>query len=355
MRKISIVLLGGVLLCCPACQPEKGQKASIKTVKTATAAAYGEDDCLTFPGKVKAASDITLAFRISGPIAHIHVKEGEFVRKGQVLAEMDPRDYQVQLAATTAEYQQIKKEAERVIRLYQQESVSENDYDKAVAGLEQITAKHEAHKNALADTRLTAPFDGYVQECFFDRNETIAAGTPVFSLISAGQPEVTVNIPAEDFVQRERFEAFSCTSEVYPDVVFPLDFISVNQKANLNQLYTMRLQVRGEAGQPVPSPGLSTMVTIRLQPTQAHLVSIPATALFEHDGQVAVWLYEPASQQVKRCPVKPREILNNGTVIVSEGLKAGDLVVTAGVHVLHDGERVEPLPEVSPTNVGGML
>ena len=160
---------------------------------------------------------------------------------------------------------------------------------------------------------------------------------------------------AEDFVQRERFEAFSCTSEVYPDVVFPLDFISVNQKANLNQLYTMRLQVRGEAGQPVPSPGLSTMVTIRLQPTQAHLVSIPATALFEHDGQVAVWLYEPASQQVKRCPVKPREILNNGTVIVSEGLKAGDLVVTAGVHVLHDGERVEPLPEVSPTNVGGML
>lgn len=97
MRKISIVLLGGVLLWCPACQPEKGQKVSIKTVKTATAAAYGEDDCLTFPGKVKAASDITLAFRISGPIARIHVKEGEFVRKGQVLAEMDPRDYQVQL------------------------------------------------------------------------------------------------------------------------------------------------------------------------------------------------------------------------------------------------------------------
>ena len=63
----------------------------------------------------------------------------------------------------------------------------------------------------------------------------------------------------------------------------------------------------------------------------------------------------PPSQQVKLRPVKPREILNNGTVIVSEGLKAGDLVVTAGVHVLHDGERVEPLPEVSPTNVGGML
>ena len=68
MRKISIVLLGGVLLCCPACQPEKGQKASIKTVKTATAAAYGEDDCLTFPGKVKAASDIRWRFASAAPL-----------------------------------------------------------------------------------------------------------------------------------------------------------------------------------------------------------------------------------------------------------------------------------------------
>jgi len=107
------------------------QKETIRTVKVASAENYGEVKTATFPGKVKPASEVNLAFRISGPIAKIHVREGQFVRKGELLAEMDQRDYQLQLAATEAEYTQIKAEAERVIKLYEKQSVSENDYDKA--------------------------------------------------------------------------------------------------------------------------------------------------------------------------------------------------------------------------------
>ncbi len=141
----------------------------------------------------------------------------------------------LQLAATEAEYKQVTAAAERVIRLYEKQSVSENDYDKAVSGLQQITAKYNAHRNALADTRLTAPFDGYVQKIHYDAGETVAAGMPVVSLISSSAPEVEINIPASEFIRSDEFKTYRCSSEIYPDREFPLKLVSISRKANLNQ------------------------------------------------------------------------------------------------------------------------
>lgn len=355
MKKILVVALSGCILMFSACKSERAQNTIIKTVKVSSAEPYGESKVTTFPGKVKAASDINLAFRISGPIAKIKVKEGEYVSKGQVLAEMDARDYEVQFSATEAEYKQIKGEAERVIKLYEQESVSENDYDKAVAGLQQITAKYNAHKNALADTKLISPFDGYVQKRYYDKNETISAGMPVFSIISTEAPEVEVNIPVNDFIQRDKFESYSCTFDVYPGIDFPLYFISINQKANLNQLYTMRLKMKSSGNLPLPSAGMSTMVSITFKTESSNQVSIPLSSLFQQDGKTAVWIYKAALQEVQLRYVKVSEIPNNGTAIISDGLTIGDVIVSAGVHTLRDGERVKLLPEVSQSNVGGML
>ncbi|MDL2290098.1 efflux RND transporter periplasmic adaptor subunit [Paludibacteraceae bacterium OttesenSCG-928-F17] len=355
MKKVSIMLLAGIITLFAACKSEKNQKTDIKTIKATEALVYGENKTVTFPGKVKASSDINLSFRISGPISKIHVKEGEFVRKGQILAEMDDRDYKIQFSATEAEYNQIKGEAERIIKLYEQESVSENDYEKAIAGLQQITAKYNAHKNALADTKLTAPFDGYVQKRWYDKDETISAGMPVFSVISTGEPEIIVNIPAGDFIQRDKFDTFTCSFDIYPETIFPLDLISINQKANLNQLYTMRLKLRANGNKSLPTPGMSTMVSILFKPENSHLVSIPMTAIFEKNGQSAVWVYNPTQQTVQFRPVKLSEILTDGTVVISDGLQAGETVVSAGVHTLQDGEHVKLLPEISQTNVGGML
>ena len=85
--------------------------------------------------------------------------------KGQLLAELDPRDYQLQYNATRAEYSQVKGESDRVIELYRRGSVSVNEYDKAVAAKKRITALYNVHRNALNDTRLKAPFDGYIFQC----------------------------------------------------------------------------------------------------------------------------------------------------------------------------------------------
>lgn len=355
MKKILFICLCASLLGSTGCKQDKEQKEVIKTIKVDSAITYGEKKTVSFPGKVKAASEVNLAFRISGPITKINVTEGQFVRKGQVIAEMDSRDYAIQLSATEAEYKQIKAEAERIIQLHERQSVSENDYDKAVSGLQQITAKYDAHKNALSDTKLKAPFDGYIQKRYFDSNETISAGMPVFSMISAGTPEVEIYIPAGEFIQRDQFDSYSCYFELYPNRTFPLELIAINRKANLNQLYTVRLRFNKEPDSPLPSPGMSTMVTIQYKPENATMVSIPLNAVFEINNSPTVWVYDSTQQRVNARAIRISEIMTDGTLTVSEGLRAGEKVVSAGVHHLSDGEKVKLLPQTTETNVGGLL
>lgn len=354
MKKV-IVAFAVPLLLFSACKQQSKHAETIPMVKVKTVSSYGEEQIISFPGKVKASSEINLAFRISGPIYKINVKEGEFIRKGEVIAEMDSRDYALQFSATEAEYKQVKAEVERVIQLYEKQSVPENDYDKAVSGLQQITAKYNAHKSALEDTKLIAPFDGYVQKLYFDKGETVSAGMPIFSIISSDMPEVEINIPANEFIRSDRFSKFTCSFDIYPGELFPLELIAINQKANLNQLYTVRLKtVKNKTGQ-LPTAGMSTMVDIYLKTDHSDWVAIPINAMFEKDGKNCVWVYDESKQTVNIRSIQLAEILTDGTLVVSEGVKAGEKVVSAGVHYLSDGEKVRVMPEASQTNVGGLL
>ena len=103
MNRFYVGYLVAFLLWATACSPNKTEEQAIQHVKTATVVSASEQNRLQFPGKVKAAQDVNLAFRVSGTIQRICVEEGSAVREGQLLAELDPSDYQVQLNATEAE------------------------------------------------------------------------------------------------------------------------------------------------------------------------------------------------------------------------------------------------------------
>ena len=160
MKQIYLILTGISLILLSSCTQRTQEAKGYQTVKIDTIVSADKQTFLQFPGKVKAAQDISLAFRVSGTISKIHVKDGTRVQEGQLLAELDPTDYQVQLDATEAEYQQIKAEAERVMALYKDNGTTPNANDKAVYGLKQITAKYKHHKDQLAYTRLYARSEG---------------------------------------------------------------------------------------------------------------------------------------------------------------------------------------------------
>ena len=272
-----------------------------------------------------------------------------------MLAELDPTDYQVQLDATEAEYKQIKAEAERVMALYKENGTTPSANDKAVYGLKQITAKYQHHKDLLGYTRLYAPFNGYIQKRLFEAHETIGAGMPVLSMISGDAPEVEINLPAAEYIRREQFNQYHCTFDIYPDRSYPLKLISVTPKANANQLYTMRLQLVADK-QPVPSPGMNTMVTIRCDSDDAHSMSVPCNAILQKDGKAGVFVYTPSDNKVSRREVTIVRLMSDGRcIITSDELKPGELVVSAGIHHIQNGETVKPLPAASKTNIGGLL
>lgn len=355
MRSECMLLLGGIMCLLTGCHSAKTtSQEALVMVKTETVKAYQHKLFIAYPGKVKAASDVNLSFRVAGPILTMPAEVGKFVRKGDLLAQIDPRDYQIQFSATEAEYKQIKAEAERVIELYKRGSVPVNDYDKAVSGLQQITAKYEAHKNAWKDTRLLAPFDGYVQKKYFDEHETVNAGLPILSFINNSYFEVEIDIPSSDYIRQKHFKSFSCTFDIFPDKVFPLELIEMTRKANLNQLYRVRLRLKPEREVQIAA-GMSVNVTIEYRPDESVLTMIPAAAVFEQNGKTAVWIYDATQNRVTKREIIPEKFLKTGEVVVSEGLKSGEIVISAGVHSLEEGMKVKLLKPVSPTNVGGLL
>lgn len=350
----SILLVSCFLVSAISCRKSVPALDIPQLVKTTRVNEHGGLLSIAYPGKVTAASNVKLAFRVAGPLKKVYVEEGQYVKKGKLLAELDARDYRLQYEASQAEYNQVKGEADRIIELYHRGSVSINEYDKAVAAKKRVTALYEARRNALNDTRLKAPFDGYIQKKYFEAPEIIGQGTPVVSMIDDDYFEVDINIPSSDFIRREDFVSYHAVSEVYPDSIIPLELLDVSQGANFNQLFNVRFRMKRESGMVLAS-GMSVTVTIDFKPSSAELTTIPISALIQRRGRSYVWLYDEQDQSIHDVPVRVQQIMKDGTVIIRSELRAGQQIISAGVNELKEGQKVRLLPPVPASNVGGLL
>lgn len=361
-----VILVTALLL--TACSGKDSSATVLPKVRVETATSADGGSVVEYPGKVKASQDVSLSFRVAGTIARYCVEEGTKVSAGQLLVELDATDYKVQLAATEAEYSQVKAEAERIMALYADSVATPNDNDRAVYGLQQVTAKLQHHRDLLSYTRLYAPFAGTVQKHLFDSHETVAEGVPVISMVGGGEPEVEINIPASEFVRLGSLStgagtqpsSVSATAKlsIYPDRLYALTLISVSPKANNNQLYTVRFRLNS-SDKPLPQPGANAMVTISYPSEDAdnkvagsRRLVVPVSAVAEDH----VMVYDPATSKVASRAVSVVEVKADGSCVVeSDAVSVGELIVTSGVRYLSDDEKVELLPAATETNVGGLL
>lgn len=306
----------------------------------------------TFTGVVEEDENISLGFKTAGQLKRIFVKEGDHVRAGQLLAELDDADYSLGVEALQIQYDQLKDEVDRATRLFEKRSMSANDYEKALAGLRQLGVQLQVNKNKLAYTKLYAPASGIIESVNFSPAEMVDAGTAVFNMISKGMLKVVCDIPAKTYFRKDDITAVSCSSPHTVNVM-PLRITSIVPKADSNQLYRLRMTVDGPAASGLTS-GMNVEVAVEMGGKDTPGYLIPSSAVFKSDDRTCVWVLNADSTVSARTVVLSGE-LDGDKVTVDSGLEADDAIVRAGVSMLHEGDKVRVIERASETNVGGLL
>ncbi|MDO4215788.1 MAG: efflux RND transporter periplasmic adaptor subunit [Bacteroidales bacterium] len=309
----------------------------------------------TFSGIVEEGREIGVAFKTGGQIARIMVKEGDLVREGQLIAVLDDKDYRLGADAARIQYEQMQRELARMKKLYDAKSLSGNDYDKAVSGLEQLKIQLQNHENQLSYTKLYAPTSGYVQKVNFEASEMVGAGSPVVNLLDVKQMEITFNIPTSLYLLKDQFKAFTCCGSFSNGQPVAVKLLSITPKADNNQLYKVRLGLNPADAKTITS-GMNVEVKVEMEASgETQGLSVPVSAVFNQDGKAYVWVLDGKNNMVNRKAVKTGVLKDEAMITITEGLTGNEQVVRAGVNVLQDNEKVKVIAKPSETNVGGLI
>ena len=328
--------------------------APLRTVVLTAPVPEGGQTVKTLYGVVREASEVNLGFKTPGQISRICVKEGDHVRKGQLVAQLDDADYKLGVEAAQIQFDQLSREVERMERLHESKSLAGNDYDKALAGLRQVEVQLKTNRNKLDYTHLYAPASGVVQSVNFEPSEMVDAGTPVVVLMESGRFEVEADMPQDVYMRLGSLAGATCRAAFDRDGAMPVSLAWVVPKADGSQLYKARLVFDGKADSRLTA-GMNVEVDLQLaDSTAGSRYVLPLHALFQEKGRTFVWTVGNDSV-VRRVAVNVVRLEGTEQAVVEAGLKGNERIVRAGVNALREGEKVRILAEPSATNVGGLL
>lgn len=355
---IAAILFPSVALALAGCKPEeKAEAPVIRPVRTITAEKSPVGEPVQLTGHVQAEKETALAFRIGGRIIERNVGVGDRVQPDQVLARLDPqnelnalRSAQAALSAAEAQLVQNRNTYSRQQTLLARGFTTKVLYDQAQQALttslsqvDDARAQLQVAQDRVSYTELKANVIGSVTARNAESGEVVQAGQAVFVVAREDGRDAVFDVPAP--VLR------AATSD--PHILVSLtDDPQVKVEGRVRQVdpqadpVTRTFRVRVSLINPPASMLLGATVNGRMEVDSAHAISIPASALTNFNRQPAVWLVDPASQTVSLHNVEVSRF-DPGTVVISEGLEGGEIVVTAGVQALHPGQKVRLLG--SPT------
>ncbi|NLS14381.1 efflux RND transporter periplasmic adaptor subunit [Vibrio sp. SM6] len=300
---------------------------------------------LSFNGVVRAAERADLSFRTSGLLTDVNVKEGDQVKQGQLLAQLDDRDAKTALQSARLELDNSKVEYDRARAIYNKsKAIAKSDLDA-------ITTRYNLAKNHVAEaerrleyTRLYAPFDGIIGRKLSDNHVQIQANAPVFTLHNLDDLEVVIQIPHSVILNGQKEGNVEAELTAIPNQRFPLSLRTYATQADaVTQTYSVVLGFDDLKGYRV-LPGMAVKVMpVANEADTDNLVTItvPLTALVpDNQGGQFVWVVDEQNKVQRRAI----EIgaLNQDRVEVKANLQRGEKVIIAGVSSVQEGMEVRP-------------
>lgn len=358
MRRTSVpasaLIVTALLSACDQAQPPVA--AEVKPVRVAPVTLETTEAAVRYAAVIRPRIEADLGFRVGGKVAERLVEVGSRVEAGVPLARLDPTDLELQVRAVEAQLNaaradeaNAKAEFDRYTELRKGEWTTRQEYDRRTTVLERARAKRgevEANlavlRNAAEYTTLTADRAGVVTATLVEPGQVVAQGQPAFKVARAGDLEAVFDVPetqSGDFGRRDL--AVELWSLPGVSVAGALREMAPSADAATR---TYRARVTLKDPPPTVQLGMTATVTARTAMV-GEVARVPLAALTQSGSTPAVWVV--AGDAVSLRPVTVSAFAGD-IALVAGGLAAGERIVTAGVHKLHDGQKVRIWTEPAP-------
>ncbi len=340
MKKMIVLVLPLVLA---ACGKAAAPAVVERPASTIVVGAEASDSGNVYSGEVHARYEAVLGFRIGGKIVARLVDAGAQVRKGQLLARLDAADTGLQESAAVAQYRLAEDELKRYRELRDQGFVSQSALDAKETALKAAAAQAGLARNQAAYTSLLSDRDGVVSAAYAEVGQVVSAGQPVVRVAQQGEREVAFAIPESRF------------ASVRVGMPAEIELVAgggaqATLKGHVREISpaadaatrTYPARVAFDTGNARVALGMTARVKLKTQESEAAKGSgylIPLTAIFQQGEQTAVWIVA-ADRSVSLRPVVVVAYRDDGA-LVGSGIAAGERIVSAGVHKLSAGERIQ--------------
>ncbi|MCM2402611.1 efflux RND transporter periplasmic adaptor subunit [Rhizobium sp. S153] len=352
----ALALVFALALGVSGCSEEKQAetKEPIRPVKIARISATSHEQAAIYSGTVKARVETSLGFRVAGKIIERRVNVGDRVRPGDILARIDPTDYQ--LSVRTAEASLAAAETavatadlanKRAQQLFDKSVTAKSqveqarlNYDQAVSTRDAAISTLDQARNQVSYTELKSDREGIVTAISSDTGAVVAAGTPVATVALDNEKEVQIAVPEGDIADFRPGKTVKAS--FWSDHTLAIDgrVREVSGSADTqSRTFAVRISLPDNAQVLL---GMTATIEAARENTRGYL-AVPLSALAERNGQKIVWVVDPQTSTVSAREIRVAEFTADG-VNVSSGVKPDDLVVAAGTQFMRDDLKVK-LPQ----------
>ena len=353
MRKLLFVAVAGVALM--GCTKTETTPDPVRAVRTVVVAAQSAGGTSEYAGEVRSRTESRLGFRVGGKLVRRQAELGATVKAGQLLAQLDAQDLKLgqdsaraALAAAQANHDLAQADHQRFKELLDKGFISSAELErrdatlKAARGqLDQAKAQATAQGNQAGYASLVADASGVVTGIDAEPGMVVAAGSPVLRLAHDGPRDVVFSVPEDRVAMIKAMSARPGAFKVrlWGDTAEPMA-ASIREIAAAADPVTRTFLVKADIGRAAAVRLGQTATVLVEMPQTAGVTKLPLSALKEEQGRTWVWVVDRASMTVKLQPVQLAGADGNDAVLRG-GVEPGQVVVTAGVHVLTPGQKVK--------------
>jgi RND family efflux transporter MFP subunit len=340
VRTLTVSIL--VLAMLSACAQDEPEPRPVRKLRTLEVGNISDIRNGQLPGRARSAQEVDLAFDVSGTLTERPVSIGTLVEEGDLIARLDPRDFQANLRAAEADARIAKRNFDRGAELVATNFISEAEFDRLEAQVDISQANLQLAQKALSDSVIYAPFRGIIATLSVENFQSVRAKSPIARLLGVDNVEMVVNVSENQMVNLPFIDKIEVEFDALPGVRLPGSISEIGSEASLT---TRTFPITISMEQPEDRKVLAGMAgTAHISGTyseeQGQGYVIPPGALFgaSADNISRVWVVDQDNT------VHGREVtvgrVTTGGVQILEGLQAGELIATAGVHTLSEGQEV---------------